>query len=98
MDWDCDTANVYDGSRFQHLVDNGAEQMVVFADEGFVKVNWHPSNLRICRRGQWNDRMLIETVLSPIQEQREAAAPHQSRRVYQGVETKHQGSECNRYL
>jgi hypothetical protein len=23
-----------------------------------------PSNIKICRRGQWNERMLIETVLS----------------------------------
>ena len=22
VDWDCDTANVYDGSHFQHIVDN----------------------------------------------------------------------------
>ena len=40
--------------------------MVVFADEGFTKVDWHPVNLRICPRGQWNDRMLIETILSML--------------------------------
>ncbi len=66
VDWDCATANVYDGSHFQHIVDNVSDQMVVFADEGFAKGDWHPSNLRICPRGQWNDRMLIETILSML--------------------------------
>ena len=40
--------------------------MVVFADEGFVKGDGHPVNLRICPRGHWNDRMLIETILSML--------------------------------
>jgi hypothetical protein len=66
VDWDCDTANVHDGSRFQHLVDGVCDQMVVFADEGFAKVDWFPSNLRLCRRGEWNCRMLVETVLSML--------------------------------
>ena len=42
------------------------EEMVVFADEGFAKVDWHPINLRLCQRGQWNDRMVVETVLSML--------------------------------
>ena len=66
VDWDCDTANVYDGSAFQHLVDGVQDEMVVFADEGFTKVDWSPSNLRLCRRAEWNDRMLVETVLSML--------------------------------
>ena len=66
VDWDCDTANVYDGSHFQHIVDNVSDQMVVFADKGFTKVDWHPANLRVCRRGEWNDRLLIETIFSML--------------------------------
>ena len=66
VDWDCATANVYDGTRFQHLVDNVSDQMVVFADTGFAKADWDASNLRIYQRGQWNDRMLIETILSML--------------------------------
>jgi len=66
VDWDCDTANVYDGSAFQHIVDGVAGEMVVFSDEGFDKKDWSPPNLRLCQRGQWNDRMLIETVLSML--------------------------------
>ena len=66
VDWDCDTANVYDGSALEHIVDSVADEMVVFADEGFDKVDGFPSNLRLCKRGEWNDRMMIETVLSML--------------------------------
>jgi hypothetical protein len=64
--WDCDTANVYDGSAFQALVDSVADQMLVFSDEGFEKKDWHPTNLKTCKRGDWNTRMLIETILSML--------------------------------
>lgn len=64
--WDCDTANVYDGSAFQHLVDSFQETMVIFADTGFAKIDWHPTNLRLCKRGEWNVRMVVETVLSML--------------------------------
>ena len=66
VNWDCDTANVYDGSGFQHLVNGVCDRMVVFADEGFAKADWSPPNLRLCRRGEWNNRMLVETVLSML--------------------------------
>lgn len=66
VDWECDTANVYDGSAFQHLVDKFKHDMVIFSDTAFVKQGWHPTNLRICQRGEWNVRMLIETVLSML--------------------------------
>ncbi len=66
VDWDVNTANVYDGSAFQQLVDAVAEQMLVFADSHFEKVDWHPPNLKICPRGTWNDRMMIETTLSML--------------------------------
>ena len=66
VDWDCDTANVYDGSSFQHIVEGVTNQMVVFADKGFTKRDWFPDNLRICQPGQWNDRMVIETILSML--------------------------------
>jgi hypothetical protein len=66
VDWDCDTANVYDGSAFQALIERVVEAMIVFCDEGFVKKGWHPDNLKICQRGEWNTRMLQETVLSML--------------------------------
>ena len=64
--WACDTANVYDGSAFQALVDGVADEMLVFSDVGFEKVDWHPTNLKTCKRGEWNTRMLVETVLSML--------------------------------
>jgi len=66
VSWQCDTANVHDGSAFQQLVDDVADQMVVFADTGFNKIDWHPDNLRLCKRGDWNVRMVVETVLSML--------------------------------
>ena len=66
VDWDVDTANVYDGTAFQDIAERNAENMVVFVDEGFVKKDWHPDNLTICKRGEWNTRMIVETVLSML--------------------------------
>jgi hypothetical protein len=66
VDWDVDTANVYDGTAFQHLVDAVADKMLVFADSHFEKAGWDPSNLKICPKGTWNDRMMVETVLSML--------------------------------
>lgn len=64
--WNVDTANVYEGTAFQHLVDAVADQMLVFADTGFAKQDWYPTNLKICPRGTWNDRMMIESILSML--------------------------------
>ena len=64
--WDCDTANVYDGTAFQSLVDRVADVMLVFSDTGFDKQDWHPTNLKTCKRGEWNTRMLVETMLSML--------------------------------
>jgi hypothetical protein len=66
VSWACDTANVYDGSAFQDLVDSVADQMVVFSDEAFEKKDWHPTNLKACKRGEWNCRMMVETILSML--------------------------------
>ena len=66
VNWACDTANVYDGSAFQNLVDTVAGQMIVLADMGFEKMDWQPDHLKLCPRGTWNVRMLVETVLSML--------------------------------
>ena len=66
VDWDCDTANVYDGSAFQSIVDDVADDMLVFADMSFEKQGWHPANLKLCKRGEWNVRMIVETALSML--------------------------------
>jgi hypothetical protein len=66
IDWDVDTANVYDGIAFQEIVNRNLDAMVIFADEGFISKDWHPDNLKICKRGEWNSRMIVETVLSML--------------------------------
>lgn len=66
VDWDVDTANVYDGTAFQDLVDRNQEFMAIFSDQGFAKKDWHPENLKICQRGEWNSRMIVETVFSML--------------------------------
>jgi hypothetical protein len=66
VDWEVSTANVYDGSEFQEMAEHNSKHMVLFSDEAFVKKNWHPENLKICKRGEWNTRMNVETVLSML--------------------------------
>lgn len=66
VNWACAPANVYDGSAFQDLVEAVADVMLVLSDTGFSKQDWHPVNLKICKRGTWNTRMMIETVLSML--------------------------------
>lgn len=66
VNWAFATANVHDGSAFQELVDLVADQMVVFSDEGFAKKDWYPTNLKLCKRGEWNGRMVVETILSML--------------------------------
>lgn len=63
--WDCDTANVHD-TVFQHLIKQFEEIMIILGDQHFHAKEGDPTNLKICLRGKWNDRMIIETVLSML--------------------------------
>lgn len=62
-DWQIATANVSD-QTFLPLVEAVREKMIVLADKGFRRRTDQPENLKICSRGTWNDRMLIETIFS----------------------------------
>ena len=70
--WDISTANTYDANAFSRLIQAYEGRMIVLADCNFHKSPFHrrnevdPSNLKICPRGQWNQRRLVETVLSMI--------------------------------
>lgn len=64
-DWGADTANVSD-TVFQDLIKAVEYQMIVLGDTGFHAKTGDPQNLKICPRGTWNTRMLIETVLSML--------------------------------
>lgn len=63
--WDCGTANVSD-ITFQPLITAVEDRMIVFSDTGFHAKEGDPSNLKLCPKGHWNDRMVVETVLSML--------------------------------
>jgi len=73
--WDVDLAMAYDADAFGHLIARWAQRMIVLADANFHKSPFHrpdyaqdpdPANLKLCPRGHWDQRRLIETVLSML--------------------------------
>jgi hypothetical protein len=62
--WDWNTANTAD-QRFAPVAAPFAETTITLADLGFAAVE-RPLNLKLCARGEWNERMLVETVLSLV--------------------------------
>ena len=40
--------------------------MIVLSDTGFHAAEGDPDNLKVCQRGEWQDRLLVETVLSML--------------------------------
>jgi hypothetical protein len=63
VNWSCATANVHD-SAFHPLIAWFQEQMIVLTDSGFHRKEGDPLNLKVCRKGSWSERMLIETMFS----------------------------------
>jgi hypothetical protein len=63
--WDCATANVYD-AHFHPLIAQFDGQMIVLTETGFHAKTGDPINMKVCPRGTWNTRMLVETVLSML--------------------------------
>lgn len=63
--WDCAGANTPD-TAFHPLIEAFEEAMIVLSDEGFHAKEGDPLNRKLCRRGTWNTRMLVETVLSML--------------------------------
>ena len=53
-------------NTFQWLIRQYEEQMIVLSDTAFHAVEGDPTNLKLCPRGAWEDRMLVETVLSML--------------------------------
>src|SRR5438876_2346218 len=60
--WACATANGAD-NPFQGLIRQFEERMIVLSDTAFHAAEGDPTNLKLCQRGAWEDRMLVETVL-----------------------------------
>jgi hypothetical protein len=63
--WACDTAHVADNT-LQWLSRQCQEQMLVLSATGFHAAEGDPANLTLCQRGEWEDRMLVETLLSML--------------------------------
>jgi hypothetical protein len=63
--WACTTAHVADNT-FQWLIRQVEGQMIVFSDTAFHAAEGDPDNLKLCQRGEWQDRLLVETVLSML--------------------------------
>jgi hypothetical protein len=61
VDWEYDSANVHD-KHFRDLIKD--KQMLILADSGFHGKYGDPENMKICKKGQWNDRFMIESVFS----------------------------------
>ena len=41
-------------------------EMVVLSDRGFHARQGDPANLKVCKRGQWNQRMIVESVFAML--------------------------------
>lgn len=65
VSWAWDTANVHD-QIFLPLVAALEDESIVLADTGFNAADGIPANLKLCERGTWNERMLVETALSLV--------------------------------
>src|SRR5262249_47802995 len=63
--WACGTANVADNT-FQWLIRQVDGRMIVLSDTAFHAAEGDPANLKLCQRGEWEERMLVETVLSML--------------------------------
>lgn len=63
VDWDWDTMNTPD-NQFQELIQQFSGHSIVLADYGFRKQGGVPENCKLCPKGQWNDRMTVETSFS----------------------------------
>ena len=65
VNWDWSTMNVND-KHFHPVVEPYVGQTIVLADFGFRNKEGIPENMKICKKGTWNERMCVETVLSML--------------------------------
>ena len=63
--WAWSPAHAHD-TWFHPFIAAFKDQSIIFADSGFHAKQGNPDNMKLCPRGQWNDRMLIETVYSML--------------------------------
>ncbi len=63
--WDYGTANLPDNA-FRDLITDFQDRMVVLTDTAFHSKEGDPPNQKACKRGTWNVRMVVETILSVL--------------------------------
>ena len=66
---DLDTSTTLGSNKshtFQWLIQQVDGRMIVLSDTAFHAAEGDPANLKLCQRGEWEDRMLVETVLSML--------------------------------
>lgn len=63
VDFATDTANVAD-KVFNPMLKKYEREMVIFADTGVADKDGIPDNVKVCQRGTWNMRMVVEGVFS----------------------------------
>ncbi len=80
--WDYAAANVADNA-FRALIADFQDAMVVLTDTAFHSQAGDPPNQKVCKRGTWNMRMVVETVLSLLT--RFCDLKHASQRTWAGL-------------
>jgi hypothetical protein len=65
VNWDWDTMNVND-KHFHPVVEPFIGETIALADFGFRDKDGIPENMKICKKGTWNERMCVETVFSML--------------------------------
>jgi hypothetical protein len=63
--WDYAAANTPD-TAFHDLLRDFQDQTVVLTDTAFHAATGDPPNHKVCKRGTWNVRMVVETILSML--------------------------------
>jgi hypothetical protein len=63
--WECATTHVAD-NPFPWRMRQCAEQRIVLSDTALHAAAGDPANLNLCQRGEGEDRLLVETVLSML--------------------------------
>jgi hypothetical protein len=61
--WDYAAANAPDNA-FCDLIADFQDEMVVLTDSAFHRAEGDPPNQKACKRGTWNVRMVVETIVS----------------------------------
>jgi hypothetical protein len=65
VNWDWETMNVND-KHFHPVVEPFVGETIALADFGFRDKDGVPENMKICKKGTWNERMCVETVFSML--------------------------------